>query len=121
MRLCDGRLQLSEENHLHLQLPLRFPENDGSVQVRLCAGEEDFLAPIFVVDGVFFISADKTRPSCVPVMQGKFSHHYEFSSSDKPRVMSGIPRAGNTSVQIQNQFEIHEFSVLIFQIFQHPL
>lgn len=92
-----------------------------SVQVRLRAGEEDFLAPIFVVDGFFFISADKTRPSCVPVMQGKFSHHYEFSSSDKPRVMSGILRTGNTSVQIQNQFEIHEFSVLIFQIFQHPL
>lgn len=40
------------------------PKTTESVQVRLRAGEEDFLAPIFVVDGFFYLSWQNQTKLC---------------------------------------------------------
>lgn len=55
------------------------PKTTESVQVRLRAGEEDFLAPIFVVDGVFL--PQLTKPDHAVCQSCKESFHTIMSSA----------------------------------------
>lgn len=61
------------------------PKTTESVQVRLRAGEEDFLPPIFVVDVLFFLP-QLTKPDQAVCQSRKESFHTIMSSAAVTRI-----------------------------------